>query len=523
MNKTININLAGIVFHVDEDAYKILDNYLTQLKAIFKNTEGRDEIIADIEARFAELFKSELNELSTVVTIDMVNRAIAILGTPDMFVDEDETQNSKQESKSSTNKGDKKYRKLYRDADEASLGGVCAGLANYLGTETWIIRVIFVAMVLLGIGSGFLIYLILWIAVPEAKTTAQKLKMKGEPVTASNIGKSVQEQFDNLKKSVKNGSQNKNVGEFIERLGQLLYTIFAMVFKVFVKVLGIAMLIFGIIIIFSLIASFFGMGSLFFNWLDSDWYGVTSFSSLSDLLLVSGNQAAWIIISLALVLIIPLFQIIYAGLRIVFKVDRINPKITWLITGIWVLGLTTLIGNGIQLGLSYNDYAKYDKQMTLPLSSDTLKIEQSTLNQWNTFDDNGFLIENDECFISAVKLNVVKSADSLSHLIMRKEARGWSKKEAQERASKVKYNYVFEGNTLNLNDYISFAVNEKFRGQQLKITVQIPEGKSVYLGAGTESIINDISNTENIWDGNMPLHNWLMTAEGLACTDCLLQ
>lgn len=526
MNKTININLAGIVFHMDEDAYKVLENYLSQLKTVFKNTEGREEIIADIEARFAELFKADFTEKSTVVTTDMVNKAIAVLGTPDMFVEEeDETHQSdnKQQNQSFTSKNDKKYRKLYRDADEAAVGGVCAGLANYLGTETWIIRVIFVAMVLFGIGSGILIYIILWIAVPEAKTTAQKLEMKGEPITASNIGKSVQEQFENLKKSVNNGNQKRNVGDFVEKLGNLILTILSMVFKVFVKLLGVAMLVMGIIIIVSIIASFFGMGSLFFNLLDTDWYGNTSISVLSDLFLISGNQASWIVISLALVLLIPLFQIIYAGLRIVFKVDRINPKITWLLTGIWVLGLITLIGNGIQLGLSYDDYAKYDKQMTLPLTSDTLTIKQSTLNQWNTFENEGFLIDGNTCFISDVKLNVVKSADTLAHIIIRKEARGWSKKEAQQRATKLNYTYAFNGNTLNLNNYISFDIDEKYRAQKLRVTVQIPEGKTVYLDSGTESIIYDISNIQNTWDGNMPNHHWQMTVNGLNCTDCLIQ
>ncbi len=90
---------------------------------------------------------------------------------------------------------------MYRDPDNRILGGVCAGMGAYWGADPLIIRIIFVVATLIFL-SGAIIYLILWVVLPEAKTTAQKLEMRGEPVTISNIGKAVKEEFENIKKKM---------------------------------------------------------------------------------------------------------------------------------------------------------------------------------------------------------------------------------------------------------------------------------------------------------------------------------
>tara|TARA_R110001592_G_scaffold359340_1_gene665569 strand:+ start:5108 stop:6682 length:1575 start_codon:yes stop_codon:yes gene_type:complete len=524
MNKTININLAGIIFHLDEDAYKLLDTYLNKLKLVFKNTDGHEEIITDIEARFAELFQADLVDHLAVVTIDMVKNAIAKVGEPEMFVTDDEDETDSHHSKEEkVNPGTKKNkRKLYRNPDDTTIAGVCSGLAAYLGTESWIIRTIFVVLVLFGTGTGIPIYIILWIVVPEARTTSQKLEMKGEPITVDNISKSVQEQFENIKSTVKDGAAKNNVGETLEKMGALFLTVLTIFFKVFSKILGVIMLIVGVFMLIVLLGSFFGMGNLFFDWLGNDTNSI-GFSELSEIFLVNSNQTTWILISGMLFIIIPMFQFTYAGLRIVFNVEKLNNKIHWALMGVWLLAIFTLIGNGVQIGVSYDDGVYTEERIEVNYTRDTLNVASITSSQWATFENESFDFGEVESKITNVDFDIKQSPDSLTHLVIRKDARGWNKKEAHQRVENLEYGFRIENNTLELNDYLVFQNKDKYRAQEVDITLLLPVGKTVYLMPKTENIIDDIGNLQNIYDGNMPRHHWLMTKEGLSCTDCFIR
>ena len=124
-----------------------------------------------------------------------VREVISILGTPEDI--SDEQSNGSYERMASTS-----YHRMYRDPDDRIIGGVCSGMAAYWHIDPWIVRVIFIVLALPG-GLGILIYLVLWIVLPEARTTAQKIEMKGDPVNIHNIKDSVKEEFDNVKKNMK--------------------------------------------------------------------------------------------------------------------------------------------------------------------------------------------------------------------------------------------------------------------------------------------------------------------------------
>jgi phage shock protein PspC (stress-responsive transcriptional regulator) len=194
MKKTITINLGGAVFNIDEDAYILLSEYLERIESHFSDEGERNEIMADIEARVAELFSSEERPGVKPVTIKDVERVIGIMGDPEDIADSEE----KSERPYSRQPG----RRIYRDIDKRILGGVCSGMSAYWSIDVIWIRIIFVILAL-GFFSGFIIYLLLWIIIPPAKTTAQKLEMRGEPVTISNIGKAVRDEFDNVRKNLK--------------------------------------------------------------------------------------------------------------------------------------------------------------------------------------------------------------------------------------------------------------------------------------------------------------------------------
>ncbi|HRW64093.1 MAG TPA: PspC domain-containing protein [Bacteroidales bacterium] len=206
MKTTITINLGGIVFNIDDDAYKILHNYLLAIEKQFIDEQERKEVMADIEYRLSELFTEILGQKRNVIMNEDVSKVISIMGEPDDFVEEpvnNESTNNQNRSYERKSKYNKTTRRLYRDPDNRILGGVCSGMGAYLNIDPIIVRIIFILLAIPGMGSGIVIYLILWIVIPEALTATQKLEMRGEPITIENITKAVRDEFESVRKNMK--------------------------------------------------------------------------------------------------------------------------------------------------------------------------------------------------------------------------------------------------------------------------------------------------------------------------------
>ena len=195
MKITLSVNLGGYSFNIDDDAYEELKRYLKNLELHFAGEESSSEILSDIETRMAELFRTKLTGYKQVIIIEDVRQVISVLGTPEDIADN--------EGKSAREKfSTPGYHRMYRDPDHRIIGGVCAGMGAYWDLDPWIMRAIFIALIFAG-GLGILVYLILYIVLPEAKTTAQKIEMKGEPVNIHNIKDSVKQEFENVRKNMK--------------------------------------------------------------------------------------------------------------------------------------------------------------------------------------------------------------------------------------------------------------------------------------------------------------------------------
>lgn len=169
MKKIININFQGRVIPIEETAYETLQQYVESLRRYFANEEGRDEIINDIESRIAELFSESLKRGSACISDDDVNAIMASIGRPEDFGDQDsDTSNTSAHAGNQQNQQQAQVPpvgrgRLYRNADDKILGGVCSGLANYLGIDPVILRIAFVLL----IGALFWVYILLWIIVPS--------------------------------------------------------------------------------------------------------------------------------------------------------------------------------------------------------------------------------------------------------------------------------------------------------------------------------------------------------------------
>ena len=193
MKKILQINIRGTVFQIDEDAYEKLNKYLNEIYRHFKSKKGHEDIINDIENRIVELFQNKLNDKKQVVAIEDVEEVISVMGHPSDF-DSD----SEEEHNYISPLVQRGRRRLFRDKENSMIAGVCAGLGAYFDVDKVWFRIAFL-IAFFGAGSGFLVYIVLWIAVPPARTLADRMEMQGEPVTVSNMEKAVKEERKALK------------------------------------------------------------------------------------------------------------------------------------------------------------------------------------------------------------------------------------------------------------------------------------------------------------------------------------
>lgn len=183
MKKVIDVNIGRINFSIEEDAYSKLEKYLKNFEASIENKDEASEVMEDIEIRVAELFQREVKYQNQVIDQNLVQSVIERLGEPESI--EYRESNSKNEYKSEEDM--ETNRKFYRNTEDKKVAGVCSGIAAYFKLDVTLIRIIFILLVVLGIGSPILIYIVLWIVMPKAKTTSQKLEMFGISPTAENI------------------------------------------------------------------------------------------------------------------------------------------------------------------------------------------------------------------------------------------------------------------------------------------------------------------------------------------------
>jgi phage shock protein PspC (stress-responsive transcriptional regulator) len=196
MNKIQYINVATVPFAIDEDAFQTLNHYLQSLESHFSHSEGCKEIMDDIEARLAELFQEKLKGRS-IVSKEIVQECIQIMGSPETFGAEWSETDKKTRQKTNGESRIRINKRLFRDMEDCKVAGVCSGLAHYLGIDDplWV-RLAFVGAMFLGF--GFIVYVVLWIAVPEARTSADRLAMQGDPINFQNIADKVEEEIERL-------------------------------------------------------------------------------------------------------------------------------------------------------------------------------------------------------------------------------------------------------------------------------------------------------------------------------------
>ena len=330
MKKTITVNLNGRVFTMDDDAYRLLENYLSNLRIYFRKEEGASEIIADFESRIEELLSEKTNMGFQVITIEHVEEVIARVGKPADFAErddmKDEGQNIKDEKQTyfTETKGTKK--KFFRNVDDKMFGGVCSGLAAYLGTDVLAVRIIFIILLIVSSLWFALPYLLAWILIPAAQTAEQKLQMRGKPITIENIGKTVAAEVEQVLSNEPKGCLAGFIDLFVNLLKILLvgFGILTGLFLVFILV----------IIVIVLIAVFFGVGG-----------GLLG--AFPSFLVI--NHPVLGAITLLLIAGIPIVVLIYS---IIAAIGKFKPLDGWVKGGflfIWILALILFLFSGFKI------------------------------------------------------------------------------------------------------------------------------------------------------------------------------
>lgn len=232
MKKTLTVNLGGTVYHIDEDAYVLLDNYLKNLHYHFRQREGAEEIVRDMEARIAELFDEYLRQGLKVITIHEAETVIARMGKPEELGDEEAA--TTESTYAAAAQGEGPRRRLFRNEDDRVLGGVASGIAAYMGWEVVYVRL---ALLLLGFFVQGLIvaYLVCWMVIPAAKTATEKLQMQGKPVNMENIGKTVTDGFERVNEYVRSGETRS----FLARVGNVIVQMAGFIIKLALVLIAI--------------------------------------------------------------------------------------------------------------------------------------------------------------------------------------------------------------------------------------------------------------------------------------------
>ena len=477
MNKTVNSNIGGLIFHIDEDAYQKLTRYFEAIKRSLSNSSGQDEIINDIEMRVAELLTEKQKSDKHVINNKDVDEVIVIMGQPEDYRIDDDTNDK---TASEPFYPYTKSRKLYRDKDRGTIAGVCSGLGHYFGIDAVWLKILFLIL-FFGFGTGFIAYIILWIAMPKAVTTSEKLEMTGEPVTISNIEKKVREEFESVSNKFKNADYNKMGNEAkagATKVADGIGEIFMNVFKVFAKILGTIILVFSS---FALLGICFVSIFMIFSSSMPDNYILNHISTPIGLETPIWAQGVLFLLAFG----IPMFFFLMLGLKLlVTNLKSVGNIVKFSLLGIWIIAVGILISLGINEATQIAFDGKTVKKETINIApTDTLiiKFKNNDFYSKSSNDHTDFKLTQDEknneiIYSNNVTIEIMKTEEVLPYIQIERLAVGKSANEARNRAEKIKYGYKIEGNQLILDYYLLTNTANKFRGQKVELFLYLPKG-----------------------------------------------
>ena len=534
MDKVKNISLGGFSFIIEETAYNALNNYLNEVRNHLNQNTDREEILYDVEQRMAELLKVRLKEREVVIGQD-VQYLIEVLGRPEQYVESEEPLKSSQTLWNQN---------LYRDTDDKKLGGVLSGLAHYFKVDVTKMRIAFALLFLLFLLGGnfykhffftmpstlILLYAVFWAVVPPARTTVEKLEMKGEAVTLDTLSnyKSVTTTQSEWKRSITDKKLLGVLGGLAQysttsstwlRIAYLALLLLSIpLFKGRLTVmLVIAYLALGIILkkesVFEISeqAPTFqppkksNLGNLILSILLYfilavillplfvavmavllGVFGVTVVSGFSAFLVTDYLpfifehqwQVAVLYLSLILLFLLPVSVVVLISLKLFIKSFR-SPKI-WVIANVLalVIGLIGLLTVGGTLGKEFITKTRVEEKIPFTTPSDTLVVEK--IRKEYGFNSPIIPINTDTLMVRDCSFFIdTLPQGAVPYLQYIRTARGSNTVEAKKNAQSPIYPLTIKGNHISFPYYYQIAKGNVYRGQEVKIKLFVPIGTYV--------------------------------------------
>lgn len=598
MKKNISINISGIIFHIEEDGYKKLKDYLDSINKYFSSYDDSEEIIADIESRIAEIFLEKLDEEGKqVISNADIDLLISTMGKISDFeaMEEEagftpagEPKEPKTESRSTNNsqqtsyekrrlyrdlnnqivggvssglanyfnadpiwfrigfllllgtgfgllgyiilwivtpgsnelKEDDSIKKFYRDPDDRVLGGVASGLANYFRTDAIVFRILFIVLIFGGV--GIIAYVVLWIIGPQAKSLTDKMQMKGEKVTLSNID-------SNIKKSKEEDLNPKGEGAFTKillfpfrligrifrALGSALTPLLLFIAAAFRIFIGAIISLVGISVMFSLLVTagvLLGLGDGdWFYWSDSDFPIHIFYNTVPEIGILFAFAAVFI----------PFLYVFIAGITIIAKRKVMSSSVGWSILGIWmisVLGTFATVPNVVR---DFRDEGYNDVSETFTMNTDTVTLSIRDYNE----EFNGSIRynrrnrRNYDYHSEFTDLDIRASRDNNWRLDKRATARGRNIEDADNNAEDIEFNYQVNTNEIIFDRELKLPDDAQFRFQDLDMTLYIPVNQPFKINRDMSGLLNYFSYRYSWWE--VYRNTWAFDEDGtLQCLSC---
>ncbi len=527
MNKTIIINISGIIFHIEEDAYEILKVYINDVKRHFAQSPDSFEIVTDIENRIAELFNEILKKDNKQVIVKAdVETIIAQMGTINDFTTDEDAETNEGPSATYNIK-----RRLFRDEDDKTLGGVCSGVAAFFGWEAVWVRIVAAVLLFVSFGTMLFIYILLWIVIPAAKTRAEKLAMKGEPINLENIKRSVEDELgtvknhfsaakNNVESSLKNNDFGGKVANFFNSFFSILGEIIKGFFKIFGVLLGAIILFACLIALVSLVGGALGVFG-FSHFGPGEIYPFNMF--LTDV--------TWsLTLSAILVVLLPLIGLILIGFSLITKKRILPVPVSIALVIIWFAALSFAGAGAAKIAKNFKQSASLRQTVELSSSSnnnyilnlsDVALLTDADLEKFKNLDKRfNIQVDGNEFDFNNVKLTVEKSITERPILIQVFKARGRDFETALDEAQKIKYTFSQQDSVLTFNSFCEIDRDGAWRDQQVDLTLQLPLNSTIIIDHKMSRILNNLytyrcSQKQN----NKKNTTWIMTDNGLLCVE----
>lgn len=525
MEKTIIINIGNTIIHIEESAYDTLKAYLNEVKLYFANHADDLEIITDIENRIAELFTEQMEaQKKQVVDAADVQHVIAQMGSVKDFdtIEENEEEPAFQPGY----QYQYAEKKLYRDMDDRVVAGVCSGIAHFVNTEAKWIRAAVLLMAFLG-GFGILVYMILWIIMPKAKSRVEKMEMKGEPANLQGFQKNLDEELQAVKERL--GEVNRHAQPLFARLGIFIGEFFEWIArflsgtgKVIFKIIAGLIIVFGA---FCLLMLILGTAAFQGFW-DSSIYDSFPFSIVND-----GNRGV-ILFSAFIVLFVPILALVLFSIRVAFNKQAINKTFSFALLIIWLAGVATAGYQAAKISSEFKQHAELTQTVDLrTLKTYVIDIDKSKyfskedslayhINANNKrqvviddFQNGPFVSPNN------IRININKSETGITRLIQKNESQGKTFPSALQNAQNIDYTYLVKDSTIFFSPRFQLKKGSIWRNQEVRLDLEVPVGTKLILKDVAYDYINNTwgwscSEREN---DNNNFSVWIMTEEGLKC------